>query len=952
MTSDSLPPLPPGYKQPPPLTLRDKRLRARVRLFGDILGQVLREHAGKAVFNAVETLRKGHISLRKQESAWKRRRLLAFAESLDPETAVHVIRAFGNYFNLVNVAEEAYQHRLRRLELARHGPTWVGSFGRVLKELREEGVKARQLQTLFDRLMYMPVITAHPTEAKRRTILEALRRLFVLSEQLDATRLSRVQRDEVIAQLRREVQVLFKTDEVRSRRPQVLDEVENGLYYFRESLFKAIPQAYRNLERHLNLLYGRGVVRVPSFIRFGSWIGGDRDGNPNVKPETTATTLRLQSREILREYLRRVDDLAHRLTQSIKWCAPSEAFLASLARDETEVKRSSEDENTLLRYGDEPYRRKLLLIRLRLAANLRRLDLHLAGNPSPAALAAAEANAYPSETVFLEDLYLIRDSLCAHGDAEVAEGELKDLIRLAEGCGFYLARLDVRQESSVHTAAVADILRHLRGVDYTALDEEARIELITGLLGTQPPALSLAELAEGTRETVETVRMIADMRREISPQAIGCYVVSMTHHASDVLNVLFLGWLVGLVGRRENGEWYSELSISPLFETVEDLKHIEPVMGRLFADPVYGALLAASGNTQEIMLGYSDSCKDGGILASAWNLYQAQKRITALADRHGVHVRLFHGRGGTIGRGGGPTHEAILAQPPGTVRGEIKFTEQGEVLSNKYSNLETAVYELTMGITGLLKASRCLIKKPEPERESFLEIMQALADIGERKYRALTDHTPGFYDYFYEATPVSEIGLLNIGSRPSHRKKTVRDKTSLRAIPWVFGWAQSRHTLPAWYGIGTALSEWAGSDPGRLETLKSMYREWPFFRALLSNTQLSLFKADMQIARSYAGLCQDKNLAERIWRDIAEEYALTVDRVLTVAALPHLLAETPELALSLSRREPYLDPLNQLQPILLRRFRNEALPEAERQRWLDPLLRSINAIATGMRNTG
>ncbi len=441
------------------------------------------------------------------------------------------------------------------------------------------------------------------------------------------------------------------------------------------------------------------------------------------------------------------------------------------------------------------------------------------------------------------------------------------------------------------------------------------------------------------------------MRKEISSKAFGSYVISMTHAASHIMEVMLLARQAGLVGRVSD-KWFCDISISPLFETIEDLEHIEPVMTRLLDTPVYATLLASAGNTQEVMLGYSDSCKDGGILASGWNLYQAQQKITTVTNSRNIHLRLFHGRGGTIGRGGGPTHEAILAQPDGTVHGEIKFTEQGEVLSNKYSNLETAVYELTMGVSGLLKASRCLVCEPTPDNEEYHAIMDQLADSGEKKYRELTDHTPGFLDYFYEVTPVSEIGLLNIGSRPSHRKKGDRSKSSVRAIAWVFGWAQSRHTIPAWYGIGSALQDWLDQDDRHKEKLKEMYREWPFFRALLSNTQMSLFKADMGIAKEYTELQKDSKIAEPIYNRIREEHVMTVRHILDVAQLEGLLEETPTLALSLSRRNPYLDPLNHIQITLLKRYRDESLSDSERDNWLEPLLRSINAIAAGMRNTG
>jgi phosphoenolpyruvate carboxylase len=397
---------------------------------------------------------------------------------------------------------------------------------------------------------------------------------------------------------------------------------------------------------------------------------------------------------------------------------------------------------------------------------------------------------------------------------------------------------------------------------------------------------------------------------------------------------------------------YCQLRISPLFETIEDLTHIEPVMNALLTNQAYLTMLRQSGNLQEVMLGYSDSCKDGGILASVWSLHKAQKIVSRLSREHGVLCRMFHGRGGTIGRGGGPTHEAIMSQPVDTVHGQIKFTEQGEVLSYKYSNTETAAYELGMGISGLLKASRGMISNTQPERPEYLKIMQALAETGEQAYRQLTENTPGFLDYFYEACPVTEIGMMNIGSRPSHRKAGDRSKSSVRAIGWVFAWAQSRHTLPAWFGIGTAIKEWRKQEPEGLQHLRAMYLYWPFFRSLLSNIQMSLFKANMEIAALYADLCEDKETGERVYQIIRDEFDCTVEQVLELVNSDKLMAETPVLALSLKRREPYLDPLNHIQVTLLQRYRDKSLSEEQQARWRDPLVRTISAISAGMRNTG
>lgn len=935
----------------------DKGLRSRVKLFGQLLGDVLRDQEGGKVLEAVETLRKGFITLRRDKtspSSHKREQLMRLIEALNPETATHVLRAFNIYFSLANIAEEEFRHQARRTQVSRGKPLWRGSFDDTLRGFHQAGISAAQLQSLFDQLCFTPVFTAHPTEAKRRVIMGALRRLFVTGEYLSNAHLNKYQQGEVVNQLRNQIQVLWKTDEVRVHKPRVRDEIRLGLYYFHASIFQAVPTLYRNLERAIDTVYqaegGKAAIQIPSFLRFGSWIGGDRDGNPNVKPETTVLAARLQCREILKEYLRRVENLGQLLTYSSSLVTPSPAFSASLAAD-PEFCRTVFEQTPGRHYAQEPYRRKLYLMYHRLSANLRTVQDRLDG-----ATETPSFSGYSSEQAFLEDLYLIRDSLVGHGDGNIAEAELKDLIRLAEGFGFHLASLDIRQESARHTEAVTEILTNAPNLpDYASLSEEQRLALLSELLshpGT--PLLYCTQWSPATQETLAVFQVMASISKEISPRAFGSYIISMTHQASHVLEVMFLASFAGLAGRTLDGQWHCNIHIAPLFETIEDLAHIETVMAQLLEQPAYRALLKASGNTQEVMLGYSDSTKDGGVLASGWNLYQAQKKIVAIAKQQAIQCRLFHGRGGTVGRGGGPTHEAILAQPPGTVQGAIKITEQGEVLSFKYSNLETAIYELTMGITGLLKASVNLIQPIAQDPPPFLETMEALADHGEAIYRQLTDHTDGFNDYFYEVTPVSEIGLLNLGSRPSHRNQSDRSRYSVRAIPWMFGWGQSRHTLSGWYGIGSALKKWRKNDPEKLAVLQRMYQEWPFFQSLLSNTQMSLYKAEPTIAKEYARLCKDSRVEKKIYNLFLDEYNETCQQILAITNLQQLLEDNPTLVLSLERRNPYLDPINYIQMTLLKRYRQTAsTTDANRENpWLDPLLRSINTLAAGLRNTG
>jgi phosphoenolpyruvate carboxylase len=805
---------------------------------------------------------------------------------------------------------------------------------------------------MVDRLHYAPVFTAHPTEARRRAAMESMRRIFLICDQLYSPILGINDQQELEARLAAEIRVAWRTDELRAAKLEVRDEVRNGLYYVRESLFEALPKSYRFFEKAVRKHYGVDaagvpVVAVPSFIRFGSWIGGDRDGNPFVTADVTEWTVHTQMQTALEEYIARARDLRQTLTHSSGWCQPSAAFADRLREYEDAYGEQVFRGTQVQLYSREPYRRMMAMVMARLEANLSYVHQSLAGVPS-----FIGHLAYEGPADFLDDLHLVRDSLISHGDRIVAMQGLQDLIRLVESFGFHLLQLDIRQESTVHTHAVTRVLEQLDpDFDYAGAGEEARMDRLAGWIGhIDPIRVDEAELDDSARETLAVFRRVAKLQTEVGSDCFGAYVISMTHSASHVMEVMFLARLVGLCGHTGR-DWFCHIVVAPLFETVEDLQHSEDILDQLFGNKTYRALLTASGDLQEVMLGYSDSCKDGGILASNWNLYQAQLTITALCQHYRIECRLFHGRGGTVGRGGGPTYDAILSQPPGTVNGEIKFTEQGEMLYYKYSNPETASYEIGMGVTGLIKASATSLARSRVSYpQEYLDWMAEIAAMGETAYRALIN-APGFIDYFYEATPVTEIGMLNIGSRPSHRKKADRSLASIRAIPWVFGWAQSRHTLPAWYGIGSALRGFGEATPEGLEQLRTMYREWPFFKGLLSNVQMALTKADVEIAEEYARLCEHPE-AMKNYRTIADEYRLTVEWVKQVAQIQELLEDNQSLALSISRRRPYLDPINHIQVRLLKRYRNESVWEEEQLQWLTPLKRTINAIAAGMRNTG
>jgi phosphoenolpyruvate carboxylase len=926
------------------------KLEEKVRQFGDLLGEIIKEQEGEVVYQTVEKLRKGYIRLRHNDDAAARAELMGFIDSMDTDLLEKIIRAFNTFYIITNIVEEDFQHRERRHEVQKAGAKlWKGSARRTILDLKEAGMTAPELQSLLDQMRYIPVFTAHPTEARRRTMMDIQRRIFLVIDQLESPYLSGEERESILRHLKVQIQLLWRTNEVRTRKPTVEDEIRYGLYYFRESLFEAIPTLYRYFERATRMAYGWGEVTVPSFLRFGSWIGGDRDGNPFVTPALTRKAIRMQMQVALEEYINRVSQLRTVLSHSSQFITPTTALSEHLIAEEARLAKTLFS-HTQTTFAQEPYRRLLSLMQYKLRQTLATVEARLQNENAP-----LPATAYTDVSEFLHELYLIRDSLRSHNDQVIAGRELKDLIRLVETCGFGLYKLDIRQESTIHSETVAETLK-LAGLcnNYLELPENERMECLAELiLRPRIPMPHRPKLSEKSAETLEIFDSMVEMRTEAGAGIFGAYVISMTHHASHIMEVMLLARMAGLVGYDENRQLFCNIRISPLFETIEDLKHITDVLSSLFENETYRTLLHTTDDLQEVMLGYSDSCKDGGILASNWNLYNAQKEVIALTDRYGVKCRLFHGRGGTVGRGGGPTHEAILAQPPDTVHGQIKFTEQGEVLATKYSNVETAVYELGVGSTGLLKASLGLLKKRGSYPEEFHRAMHDIAATGEQSYRQLTDWTPGLMDYFYEATPVQEIALLNIGSRPSHRKQTVRDKGSIRAIPWVFGWSQSRHTLPAWYGIGTALSAFRAAHPDNSKLLERMYDEWPAFRSLLSNVQMALYKAEMDTAHEYAALASDQDNAQKIFADIRAEYELTISEVLEIARLKALMDETPLLQYSLQRRDPYLDPLNHIQITLIRRHRQhvEATGNTDSP-WLPVLLRTINAIAAGMRNTG
>ena len=923
--------------------LNDAQLRSAVKTLGKLLGNIIKTHAGHDVYMAVEKLRKGFINLRKDNNQIKHDQLIRYIEKLDSKTLKNVIRSFSKYFALVNVAEEAYQHINRTDRLKSGFESWEGSFDQTLRDCNDSNIDDSKLQELINSLHYAPVFTAHPTEAKRRSKLEAMRRIFNTILELQRYKGQSIKREELIEELQAEILILWRTDEVRLKKPTVIDEVENGLYYFRTSLFKSIPEVYKDMEKAIKRVYHTDNIKVPSFIKFGSWIGGDRDGNPFVTPDITREAVYMHAETAIHEYMRRAQNLSTILTHSLELTRPSNQFLESSKSDE--VYLANAFKNTTQDFAKEPYRRKFKIIRYRLDQRLKVIN-QLKNNNQPEV-----EHAYQSEQELLDDLYVIRDSLISDNDLILSDFGLNDFIRLVETFGFHLVNLDIREESTNHTNAISDVLNVSSQIDYASLDEKSRINELEKFIKSDISLNQVYDrLNEASKKVIDVFTVMTRLRNEISVNAFGNYVISMTHHASHVFEVLALAKLCGLVNN-VNGKLESSIQVTPLFETIDDLTRIEEILEDLFSNNTYNSLIGHYKDTklQEVMLGYSDSCKDGGILSSSWSLYKAQLQVLDISKKYKIECRLFHGRGGTVGRGGGPTHNAILAQPNGTVRGMIKITEQGEVLSYKYGLPQSASYELELALSGLMKASKHLVVDEEIPINNFEDMMSKMSLMGEKKYRDLTDDKPGIMDYFYEATPVQELAELNIGSRPSHRKQTNRSKYSIRAIPWVFGWSLSRHTLPAWYGLGTALNKIVSENRSNMDNLKSMYTEWPFFSVLLDNIQMALSKSDIGIARDYAQLVENKEAARDIIADIESEYNSTVATLLEIVGSEELLAENTKLSLSLKRRQPYLDPLNYIQVMLLHKHRKIAGEDTVN---FDPLLRTIHAIAIGMKNTG
>jgi phosphoenolpyruvate carboxylase len=908
---------------------KDLPLREDIRLLGRILGDTVREQEGGAIFDIVERIRQASIRFHRDGEMGARRELEAILDSLTADQTLVIVRAYSYFSHLANIAEDQHHIRRNRAHIIAGSAPRAGTLAAALKRARQAGVDDKTLRSFFNGALMSPVLTAHPTEVRRKSMLT---REIEIGDIIDQRRRMEGNAPELAEseeRLRRAVFTLWRTSMLRQNRLKVLDEVANGLSYYDYTFFSELPRLYGALEDELSGPKSRDNQPLASFLRVGSWIGGDRDGNPFVTAEVLRETMRVQSATAISRHLDELHELGGELSLSAT-LTPISPALSELADRSTDRSMTRQD---------EPYRRAIVGIYSRLATTARDLDQIVAlRRPT------SEAPAYASAKELAADLDVIARSLEENGAAILARGRLRRLRRAVDCFGFHLAPLDLRQNSDVHERTVAELFaKAAPGVDYLAMDEKARVALLLGELVSPRPLISpFLAYSEETQGEVAVFKTAAEIRRIYGEDAIRTSIISKAQGVSDMLELALLLKEVGLV----SADGKSGLHLVPLFETIEDLRNCVGVMDELLAIPEYRRLVDSRGGEQEVMLGYSDSNKDGGFVTSGWELYKAEIGLVEVFKRHRIRIRLFHGRGGSVGRGGGPSYDAILAQPGGAVQGQIRVTEQGEIISSKYSNPEVGRRNLEILAAATLEAS-LLQEEVAAPHPAYLSAMEQLSRSAYAAYRGLVYETEGFERYFWSSTVITEIATLNIGSRPASRKKTTRIE-DLRAIPWVFSWAQCRLMLPGWFGFGAAVKEFTAGDPAGLNQLQDMHRQWPFFRTLLSNMDMVLAKSSLAIASRYAQLVPDVALREAIFTRISREWRDSVEALLAIMGHQRLLQANPLLDRSIRNRFPYLDPLNHVQVELLKLHRSQPANE----KVLTGIQLTINGISAGLRNSG
>jgi phosphoenolpyruvate carboxylase len=913
------------------LSHRQRALREDVRLVGRVLGDTIRQQQGEAVFQTVERIRQISIAFRREGDAGAQRELEAMLDSLSHDATIEIVLAFSYFSHLVNIAEDQHQIRNMRAQQQADSLGLRGTIQNTLILLKAAQVPRATLQSLFETILVSPVLTAHPTEVRRKSVLDREIEVAGLLAERDrgfATPMEAAETDEALS---RAVLTLWQTSLLRQGRPTVVDEVANGLSYYDHTFLRELPHLYAALEDGLaaNDPAWRNT-ELPSFIRMGSWIGGDRDGNPNVNADVLRQAIAMQSNRIFEFYLNELHQLGAELSLS--------HARVSVSSQLAELVRRTPDESP--RRTAEPYRQAIVGIYARLVASARQLGQHVLPRHD-----VADASPYASAGELRSDLDILFRSLFANGSAKIARGRLRALRRAVDVFGFHLASIDLRQNSHVHERTLAELFGVGSDINYLQLSEEERIKLLLAELATTRPLISpFCTYSEETACELQILRVAADVHRQYGPQAIPNYVISNATTASDVMEVAILLKEVGLLNARDRK---LALNIVPLFETIADLRNCGEIMETLLSIPTYRRLLDSRDGAQEVMIGYSDSNKDGGFLTSGWELYKAEMTLVEVFGHHDVCLRFFHGRGGSVGRGGGPSFDAVLAQPAGAVQAGIRVTEQGEVIASKYLNPELGRQNLEHLVAAMLEVA-LLHAQSAPLRRDFVEAMEFLSAQAYRAYRSLVYETPGFENYFWESTVISEITNLHIGSRPASRKNSTRIE-DLRAIPWVFSWAQCRLMLPAWYGFGSAVHAWLEAHPeSGMQLLQSMASEWPFFQTVLSNMDMVLAKSDIGIAARYKDLVENETLREAIFARLRSEYEDSREALLTILKQKTLLERNPALARNIRDRFPYIDPLNHVQLELLKRYRAGDKDE----RVVQAIHLTINGVAAGLRNSG
>jgi phosphoenolpyruvate carboxylase len=906
---------------------KEELLGRDIRQLGRLLGDTIRAQHGDQVFDQIESIRKMSIGFRRDQDQATHEKLRSTLNGMSSDEASHLIRAFSYFSLLANIAEDQHHIRRSRAHLAAGSAPKRGSIAHAVDSVFASG-RTADLEAFFENACVSPVFTAHPTEVQRKSILNcqmAIARLIGERDRVHLTPDEERENDEAIG---RGILTLWQTRLLRPEKLSVMDEVENGLSFFDSTIFSSLPRLYGSLE---DALAGKDAawtdVELPSFMKVGSWIGGDRDGNPFVTADILRETLKAQAAQALDFYLEDLRKLASQLSLAQSLCACSDQLRAMAVRAPDNSRHQL----------DEPYRRALYGIHSRLEGTREWL---LSGLPE------AGTAAYASCAELLADLDVVHHSLVANGARQLARGRLRQLRRAVRVFGFSLAPIDLRQNSDVHERVVAELLARARpGLDYLAMDEARRSALLLEELHSRRPLiLPFEHYSDETESEIAILREVKNAHCRYGRESVTNYIISKAASVSDLLEVALLLKETGLL---RPAPVALDLNIIPLFETIDDLRQGPAIMARAFGLPLYMAMLQSREQVQEVMLGYSDSNKDGGYVTSGWELHKAEIALIEVFRQHGVKLQLFHGRGGSVGRGGGPSYEAILAQPAGAVQGRIRLTEQGEVITAKYANPEVGRRNLEVLVAATMEATLLAHDQPEP-CTAQLAAMDFLSGEALRTYRSLVYETEGFETYFWESTVISEIAALNVGSRPASRKKSCSIE-DLRAIPWVLSWAQCRLMLPGWYGFGTAVESFVQDAPAeRLALLRKMYQEWPFFTTLLSNMDMVLAKSDIAVASRYATLVSNEALRTAIFGRISAEHARTVAVLKQITGQDELLDANPLMQRSLHNRLPYIDPLNHLQVELLRRYRDGADDESTR----NGLHMSINGIAAGLRNSG